>query len=40
MLVRYFNKPDIDNYLRITIGTDKEMDLLVSALKEILAEDE
>jgi histidinol-phosphate aminotransferase len=39
MLVRYFNKPDIDNYLRITIGTDKEMDLLVSALKEILAEE-
>ena len=23
--VRYFNKPRIDNYLRITIGTDDEM---------------
>lgn len=34
--VRYFNKPRIDNYLRITIGTDKEMDILYQALKEIV----
>ena len=37
ILVRYFDKPGIDNYLRITIGTDKDMDTLISALKEILA---
>lgn len=34
--VRYFNKPGIDNYLRITIGTDEEMDALFAALSEIL----
>lgn len=34
--VRYWNKPRISNYLRITIGTDKEMESLVDALKEIL----
>lgn len=34
--VRYFNKPGIDNYLRITIGTREEMEALLSALKEII----
>lgn len=34
--VRYFNKPRIDNYLRISIGTDEEMDKLFAALREIL----
>lgn len=33
--VRYFNKPRIDNYLRITIGTDEQMRQLIEALKEI-----
>ncbi len=32
IIVRYFNKPRIDNYLRITIGTDEEMDRLISCL--------
>lgn len=36
--VRYFNKPRIDNYLRITIGTDAEMDTLIAFLKQYLAE--
>ena len=36
IFVRYFNKPRIDNYLRITIGTDEEMDKLYQALKEII----
>lgn len=36
--VRYFAKPRIDNYLRITIGTDEEMDRLLSVLREYLAD--
>lgn len=35
--VRYWNKPRINNYLRITIGTDEQMDALFAALREILA---
>lgn len=34
--VRYFKKPRIDNYLRITIGTDDEMKELVDFLKDYL----
>lgn len=34
--VRYFNKPRINNYLRITIGTEEEMEALYKALEEIL----
>jgi len=36
ILVRHFNKPRIDNYLRITIGTDSDMDHLLLALEEML----
>jgi histidinol-phosphate aminotransferase len=38
VLVRYFRKPRIDNFLRITIGTDQEMNVLLDAVKEILEE--
>ena len=34
--VRYWNKKRIDNRLRITIGTDEQMDRLISFLKEYL----
>ena len=34
--VRYFSKKRIDNRLRITIGTDEEIDALKSALKEYI----
>ena len=34
--VRYFKKPRIDNYLRITIGTRAEMEQLFLALSEII----
>lgn len=32
--VRYFNKPRINNYLRISIGTDQEMDVLIRFLEK------
>ncbi|MCD7744733.1 MAG: histidinol-phosphate transaminase [Lachnospiraceae bacterium] len=34
--VRYFKKPRIDNYLRITIGTDQEMERLYAFLRGYL----
>lgn len=34
--VRHWNRERIDNYLRITIGTDEQMDALFAALKEIV----
>ena len=34
--VRYWNKPGLDNRLRITIGTDEQMDCLIKFLKEYL----
>lgn len=35
ILVRYFKDARIDNYLRVSIGTDNEMEEFVEALKEI-----
>jgi len=34
--VRFWNKERINNYLRITIGTDEQMDIMISFLKEYL----
>ena len=36
IFVRHFSAPDIDNYLRITVGTDAEMDTLLSELEKIV----
>lgn len=36
VLVRWFNHPGVDSYLRITIGTDKEIDALLKAARAIL----
>ncbi|WOX04569.1 histidinol-phosphate transaminase [Microbulbifer pacificus] len=36
IIVRYFNKPRISEYLRISIGTDEEMAALVAACREVL----
>ena len=36
VLIRYFNAPRIDNYLRITVGTPEQMDRLFAGLDEIL----
>ena len=38
ILVRYFSKPLLCQYNRITVGTDEQMDALISALKEIIGE--
>ncbi len=35
ILVRYFKKPRIDKFLRITIGTDEQMQKMIEALEEI-----
>lgn len=37
IFVRYWNKPRINNYMRITVGTDDEMNALFKALEEIIA---
>lgn len=37
IIVRYFEKPRIDEYLRITIGTDEQMNKLSEVLSDILA---
>lgn len=36
ILVRYFNKSKIDNYLRVSIGTNNEMDRFYQVVQEIL----
>ena len=36
ILVRHWNKPRISDYLRITIGTQNQMDALIAAIAEIL----
>ena len=38
VLVRYFNQPRIDNYLRVSIGTDQEMDAFLADMRELTAE--
>jgi len=37
IIVRHFRQPRIDQFLRITIGTDTQCEALVTALREILA---
>lgn len=36
VIVRYFNKPRIDSYLRITVGTDKEVDRLLDEIRNFI----
>lgn len=36
VFIRYFNLPRIDNYVRITIGTDIETDILISEINNFL----
>lgn len=37
VFIRYFNLPRINRYVRITIGTDKEMDIFLEKTKEYLS---
>ncbi len=37
ILVRYFDKPGINNFIRVTIGTDSQIDVLLKELKSLLA---
>ena len=39
ILVRYFDKPRLEEYNRITIGSREQMDALLTAIKEILEDD-
>lgn len=36
IFVRHWNKPRISEYLRISVGTDEQMDILLHALQEIV----
>lgn len=36
VFIRYFNKPRIDNYIRITIGTREQMEILIKLLREFI----
>ncbi|MBM3845509.1 MAG: histidinol-phosphate transaminase [Verrucomicrobia bacterium] len=36
VLVRWFRQPEVSRYLRITIGTDREADVLLSLVRKIL----
>lgn len=38
IIVRHFNQPRIDNFLRITIGTEQECQQLLQALQKILSD--
>lgn len=37
IIVRHFNKPRISQYLRITIGTDEQMQALIQAVRDYIA---
>jgi histidinol-phosphate aminotransferase len=37
IIVRHFKLPRIDQFLRITVGTDEQCAVLVAALKEVFA---
>jgi histidinol-phosphate aminotransferase len=37
ILVRYFRQPRIDNFLRVSIGNDEEMDAFIKAINKIVS---
>ena len=36
IFVRYFDKPRIDEYIRVTVGTDAQMERLIKTLEGFL----
>ena len=36
VLVRHFHSSRVDDYMRITVGSDNEMEALIKALKKII----
>lgn len=36
ILVRYFKKPRINQYLRVTIGTQEQMEIFIENIKKII----
>ena len=36
VLVRHFNKPRIEDFLRITVGTDEECTRLIAAMRDLV----
>ena len=38
ILVRYFNQPRIDNFLRISIGTEEEMDRFLQVMRALIGQ--
>lgn len=38
IIVRHFDRPQIEDYVRITIGTDEQMDVLIGVTKKLLEE--
>ena len=36
IFIRYFNQPRINKFVRITIGTDKEVDKLLGGIKDFI----
>ena len=37
ILVRYFDMPRINNFLRVTVGTMDDMEIFIKTLEKILA---
>ena len=37
IIVRYFDKPRIDQFLRISIGTDEQSEILLAALRTLVS---
>ncbi len=38
ILIRRFNQPGIEDYIRVSIGSDEEMDIFLAAIEEIILE--